>query len=157
MGGGLMQSVAAALKISILQVIHKSLFSKLSRRHTNFSVESIEQTFSGTADFGKKVTCSIQKWWSYPQSIPSSNSSRGGHVGSDFDDVSFSWLNWIGHVLVKNVEIEDVVKNRQTLRWLVTSGMNWLNPLVIKSDTPVWSVMSKTYSTSIWWYSFKRR
>jgi hypothetical protein len=25
------------------------------RRHTNFSMESIEQTFNGSADFGKKV------------------------------------------------------------------------------------------------------
>ena len=27
-------------------------------------------------------------------------------MGSDFSKVSFRWLNWIGHVLVKNVEIE---------------------------------------------------
>ena len=31
------------------------------RRHTNFSMESIEQTFNGSADFGKKVTCTISR------------------------------------------------------------------------------------------------
>jgi hypothetical protein len=27
------------------------------RRYTNFSMESIEQTFNGQADFGRRVTC----------------------------------------------------------------------------------------------------
>ena len=31
------------------------------RRHTNFSMESIEQTFNGSADFGRKVTCTISR------------------------------------------------------------------------------------------------
>ena len=31
------------------------------RRHTNFSMESIEQTFNGSADFGKKVSCTISR------------------------------------------------------------------------------------------------
>ena len=31
------------------------------RRHTNFSLESIEQTFNGQADFGRRVTCTISR------------------------------------------------------------------------------------------------
>ena len=31
------------------------------RRYTNFSVESIEQTFNGQADFGRRVTCTISR------------------------------------------------------------------------------------------------
>ena len=31
------------------------------RRHTNFAVESIEQTFNGQADFGRRVTCTISR------------------------------------------------------------------------------------------------
>ena len=32
-----------------------TFFKVVYRRHTNFSMESIEQTFNGSADFGKKV------------------------------------------------------------------------------------------------------
>ena len=31
------------------------------RRHTNFALESIEQTFNGQADFGRRVTCTISR------------------------------------------------------------------------------------------------
>ncbi len=31
------------------------------RRYTNFAVESIEQTFNGQADFGRRVTCTISR------------------------------------------------------------------------------------------------
>ena len=31
------------------------------RRHTNYAMESIEQTFNGTADFGKRVTCTVSR------------------------------------------------------------------------------------------------
>ena len=31
------------------------------RRHTNFAMESIEQTFNGQADFGRRVTCTLAR------------------------------------------------------------------------------------------------
>ena len=31
------------------------------RRYTNFAIESIEQTFNGQADFGRRVTCTISR------------------------------------------------------------------------------------------------
>ena len=31
------------------------------RRHTNFAMESIEQTFNGQADFGRRVTCTVSR------------------------------------------------------------------------------------------------
>ena len=31
------------------------------RRHTNFALESIEQTFNGQADFGRHITCTISR------------------------------------------------------------------------------------------------
>lgn len=36
-------------------------FKVVYRRHTNFATESIEQTFSETADFGNKVTSLITR------------------------------------------------------------------------------------------------
>ena len=38
-----------------------TFFKVVYRRHTNFSMESIEQTFNGTANFGKKVTATISR------------------------------------------------------------------------------------------------
>ena len=38
-----------------------TFFKVVYRRHTNFSMESIEQTFNGTADFGKRVTCTVSR------------------------------------------------------------------------------------------------
>ena len=82
-----------------------TFFKVVYRRHTNFSMESIEQTFNGTADFGKKVTCTISRngdlvhrvylQVTLPQ-IELSNTSVQ----------RFRWLNWLGHVLIKNVDVE---------------------------------------------------
>ena len=36
-------------------------FKVVYRRHTNFAMESIQQTFNGTANFGSKVTALISR------------------------------------------------------------------------------------------------
>ena len=72
------------------------------RRHTNFAIESIEQTFNGTPDFGKKVTVTVSRNGDlvtqvYLQSvIPDVDSGTSG----------FSWIEELGHFLIKNVEVE---------------------------------------------------
>ena len=38
-----------------------TFFKVVYRRHTNFSMESIEQTFNGQADFGRRVQCTISR------------------------------------------------------------------------------------------------
>ena len=38
-----------------------TFFKVVYRRHTNFSMESIQQTLDGTADFGKSVSCTISR------------------------------------------------------------------------------------------------
>ena len=38
-----------------------TFFKVVYRRHTNFAMESIEQTFNGTSDFGKRVTATISR------------------------------------------------------------------------------------------------
>ncbi len=79
-----------------------TFFKVVYRRHTNFAMEAIEQTFNGSANWGKKATCTI---------------SRNGdlihrmYLQVDLPSVSpggnrFRWLNWLGHLLVKNVELE---------------------------------------------------
>jgi hypothetical protein len=66
-------------------------------------MESIEQTFNGAANWGKKVTSTI---------------SRNGdlihrmYLRVELPDVlvpagtGFRWVSWLGHALVKTVEVE---------------------------------------------------
>ena len=62
MGGGLMQLVAyGAQDIYLTGNPQITFFKVVYRRHTNFAVESIEQTFNGTADFGRLVTATISR------------------------------------------------------------------------------------------------
>jgi hypothetical protein len=80
-----------------------TFFKVVYRRHTNFAMESIEQTFTGAADFGKKMTCTVSR-----------NGDLIHHVylRVELPEVTikgtgaFRWLNWVGHVLIRSVEIE---------------------------------------------------
>jgi Large eukaryotic DNA virus major capsid protein/Major capsid protein N-terminus len=105
MSGGLMQLVAyGAQDIYLTGNAQITFFKVVYRRHTNFSMESIEQTFNGQADFGKKVTATISRNGDlihrvYLQvTLPEVRTTEATS--------SFRWLNWLGHVLVKNVEVE---------------------------------------------------
>jgi len=62
MGGGLMQLVAyGAQDIYLTGNPQITFFKVVYRRHTNFAMEAIEQTFNGQADFGKKVTVTVSR------------------------------------------------------------------------------------------------
>ena len=62
MGGGLMQLVAyGAQDIYLTGNPQITFFKVVYRRHTNFSMESIEQTFSGTSGYGNRVTSTISR------------------------------------------------------------------------------------------------
>jgi hypothetical protein len=62
MGGGLMQLVAyGAQDIYLTGNPQITFFKVVYRRHTNFSMESILQTFNGTADFGGDVSATISR------------------------------------------------------------------------------------------------
>jgi len=105
MAGGLMQLVAyGAQDIYLTGNAQITFFKVVYRRHTNFSMESIEQTFSGAADFGKKVSATISRNGDlihrvYLQvTLPQVATAASG--------AAFRWVNWLGHVLVKNVEVE---------------------------------------------------
>jgi hypothetical protein len=105
MGGGLMQLVAyGAQDIYLTGNPQITFFKVVYRRHTNFAMEAIEQTFNGDADWGKRVTATI---------------SRNGDlihrmylevtlppVECSTNSKCFRWVNYVGHVLIRQVEIE---------------------------------------------------
>ena len=113
MAGGLMQLVAYGAQDVFLTGTPEITFWKVSyRRHTNFAMESIEQTFSGQADFGRRVTCTISRngdlaYRTYLQvTLPEINQGMGGMVGDGTNDVYARWLDFIGEQLVAQVEVE---------------------------------------------------
>ena len=62
MGGGLMQLVAyGAQDIYLTGNPQITFFKVVYRRHTNFSMEAIKQTFNGTTGFGNEVTATISR------------------------------------------------------------------------------------------------
>ena len=62
MGGGLLQLVAyGAQDVYLTGNPQITFFKVVYRRHTNFSMEAIQQTFNGTVDFGKRVTAQISR------------------------------------------------------------------------------------------------
>jgi len=110
MGGALMQLVAYGAQDVFLTGTPEITFWKVSyRRHTNFAMESIEQTFSGQADFGRRVTCTISRngdlaYRTYLQvTLPEINQSMGA---SGTGPVYARWMDFIGEQLVAQVEVE---------------------------------------------------
>jgi hypothetical protein len=84
-----------------------TFFKVVYRRHTNFAMESIENPFNGSPGFGRKVTCTIQRngdliYRIYLQATLPSVSL----LGTDGSGAQFRWLNWVGHNLVRYVELE---------------------------------------------------
>ena len=109
MAGGLMQLVAYGAQDVFLTGTPEITFWKVSyRRHTNFAMESIEQTFSGQADFGRRVTCTISRngdlaYRTYLQlTLPEINQS----MAATGKNVYARWLNYIGEQLIAQVEVE---------------------------------------------------
>ena len=62
MGGGLLQLVAyGAQDVYLTGNPQITFFKGTYKRHTNFAIESIEQTFNGNVGFGSRVTCQISR------------------------------------------------------------------------------------------------
>ena len=104
MGGGLMQLVAYGAQDVYLTGNPQITFWKVTyRRHTNFAMESIEQTFNGQADFGRRVTCTLARngdlaYRTYLQvTLPEINSTLAPFA---------RWLDFPGEQLIAQVEVE---------------------------------------------------
>ena len=104
MGGGLMQLVAYGAQDVYLTGNPQITFWKVTyRRYTNFSMESIEQTFNGQADFGRRVTCTITRngdlaYRTYLQvTLPEIGTDQAAHA---------RWLDFPGEQLIAQVEVE---------------------------------------------------
>ena len=113
MGGGLMQLVAYGAQDVYLTGNPQITFWKVTyRRYTNFAIESIEQTFNGQADFGRRVQCTISRngdlaYRTYLQvTLPEINQAMGlSNFGAN-TGVYARWLDFPGEQLIAQVEVE---------------------------------------------------
>jgi hypothetical protein len=113
MGGGLMQLVAYGAQDVYLTGNPQITFWKVTyRRYTNFAIESIEQTFNGQADFGRRVQCVISRngdlaYRTYLQvTLPEINQSMGNSYSVANKGVYARWLDFPGEQIVAQVEVE---------------------------------------------------
>ena len=114
MGGGLMQLVAYGAQDVYLTGNPQITFWKVTyRRYTNFAIESIEQTFNGQADFGRRVQCVISRngdlaYRTYLQiTLPEINQNMGTNSSSFTNNGVYArWLDFPGEQLIAQVEVE---------------------------------------------------
>lgn len=105
-GGGLMQLVAYGAQDVYLTGNPQITFWKVVyRRHTNFSVEAIEQTFNGQPDFGKRVTCTISRNGDLIHRVYLQVTLPAVQCPTSVSNC-FRWVNYIGHQLIRNVDVE---------------------------------------------------
>jgi hypothetical protein len=104
MAGGLMQLVAYGAQDLFLTGNPQITFWKVTyRRHSNFAMEAIEQTFNGQADFGRRVQCTISRngdlaFRTYLQvTLPEINQADAEYA---------RWLDYPGEQMINMVEVE---------------------------------------------------
>jgi len=84
-----------------------TFFKVMYRRHTNFAMESIENPFNGSPNFGKRVTCTIQRNGDLIHRIYlQATLPQVALQSADGTGAQFRWLNWVGHNLISSVELE---------------------------------------------------
>ena len=142
MGGGLMELVAkGAQDIYLTGNPNVTYFKSIFKRHTNFSIESIQQSFTGDLTFGKRINCTIKRTGdllagiSLEIDLPAISGKRTGTI--------MKWTNSIGHSIINTVEIEigGQIIDRQYGEWmeiwseLTISGghLNGFNTMIGKS------------------------
>jgi len=82
-----------------------TFFKQLYRRHSNFAMESIEQTFNGVGNFGKRVQCTISRNGDlitrvYLQvTLPAIDASV-------LNGAKFAWVPYVGQYMINNVYVE---------------------------------------------------
>jgi hypothetical protein len=77
-----------------------TFFKVVYRRHTNFALEAIEQTFNGTVDFGRKVSCTVSR---------NGDLIHRTYLQLDLPALTGTnvcWTRNIGHSLIDYVNIE---------------------------------------------------
>jgi hypothetical protein len=108
MGGGLMQLVAyGAQDIYLTGNPQITFFKVVYRRHTNFSMEAIQQTFNGTVGLtGSTVTSTISRNGDLVGRLWLDILMKDAEIDGAATATYINWTNNTGHAFVKECEIE---------------------------------------------------
>jgi hypothetical protein len=105
--GGLMQLVAyGAQDVYLTANPQVTFFKQLYRRHSNFAMESIEQTFNGLASFGKRVQCTIARNGDLITRVYVQATLPALTPDVVVNDATVTWVKYIGQYLIKDVYVE---------------------------------------------------
>lgn len=103
MTGGLYQIVNIGTQNFFLTENPEISFFKSSyKKHTMFAIESMENTFTGSVNFGNKITCTVSHnadllWKLYLEVEVSGMTASSGHV---------AWVKNLGYSMIEKAEIE---------------------------------------------------
>lgn len=107
MGGGLMQLVAYGAQDVYLTGNPQITFFKVAyRRHTNFSIETVDHSFSN-ADFGRRPVVTITRNGDLitkmylSVTLPNVSAPSGAN-----DETKFAWCRRLGYSMIDSVELE---------------------------------------------------
>jgi hypothetical protein len=111
MGGGLLQLVAyGAQDVYLTGNPQITFFKVVYRRHTNFSLESIQQSINGNFDWGNRVTCQISRNGDLVHKmyveVELEKLYDGNNITNILTEDLDRYVNFIGHRLLKSVEVE---------------------------------------------------
>merc|ERR1711916_270122 len=105
MGGGLMQLVAyGAQDVYLTGQPQITFFKVVYRRHTNFSVEPIQQTFQGSPEFGRTMTCNINRngdLITHMYLVATIN--KGARTVNNID---YGYVSKVGYAMIESVKVE---------------------------------------------------
>jgi len=91
-----------------------TFFKVVYRRHTNFAVEPIVQTWNGSVDFGRQITCTINRngdlitnmYIVVSLSAVKSATTVSGAVGLNAPSNAWGYVKRLGHALINWCKIE---------------------------------------------------
>ena len=110
MGGGLLQLVAYGAQDVYLTGNPQITFFKVAyRRHTNFAIEAIEQSFNGSPGFGSRVTCQITRNGDLINRVylRAKFNNTNANVGNTTDvNNGIALVPYFGLKLLKTIELE---------------------------------------------------
>jgi hypothetical protein len=110
MSGALLQLVAIGAQDALLIGDPEITFFQLvTRSHTNFAVESIDQTVNGTPGFGRTISCTVSRNGdlvsrvyveaTLPKLVANESSSDSGTADHPLAN-GFSWIHNVGNFLI---------------------------------------------------------
>ena len=105
MGGGLLQLVAyGAQDVYLTGNPQITFFKVVYRRHTNFAIESIQQTYNGQTEFGNTINCIVSRNGDLINRVYVEIDVKGLEPATGQEHVRY--VNYLGLKLLKNVVVE---------------------------------------------------